>query len=178
MKVVVGGVFRSQFVCPSVGSITRFVTPGVSEALQVQLVVIPDCGCLRWHSLALSRECQLWRGLLLRTAWASNSYDKCSSHGDGGRFSQTNNGRMFICGRPHLGRSACLPLSLDRGIAVFVLAFPQWFICLSLSSLILYFFVLFSGLQCCVLRPTAQHICLNEPCVLHLAPAKSVSPAA
>lgn len=99
----------------------------------------------------------LWRGLLLRTAWATNSCDKCSSHGDGGRFSQTNNSRMFICGRPHLGRSACLPLSLDRGIGVFVLAFPQWFICLSLSSLLLWVFVLFSALQCCVLSRTAQH---------------------
>lgn len=67
----------------------------------------------------------------------------------GGRFSQTNNGRMFICGRPHLGRSACLPLSPDRGIGVFVLAFPGRRVCLSLSSALLYFFVLFSGLQCC-----------------------------
>ena len=58
----------------------------------------------------------LGRGLLLRTAWASNSCDKCSSHGDGSHFSQTNNRRMFICGSPHLGLSACLPLSLYRRI--------------------------------------------------------------
>lgn len=74
-----------------------------------------------WVGILLTRV--LWRGLLLRTAWASNSCDKCSSHGDGGHFSQTNNGRMFICGSPHLGRSACLPLSLDRRIGVCVLPF-------------------------------------------------------
>ena len=114
-------MFLSQFVCPRVGSITCLVTPGDSEALQVQLVVIPECGCLPGVGTLLTRV--LRRGLLLRTAWASNSCDKCSSHGDGGRFSQTNNGRMFICGSPHLGRSACLPLSLDRGIGVCVLPF-------------------------------------------------------
>lgn len=100
-----------------------------------------------WVCTALTRV--LWRGLLLRTAWASNSCDKCSSHGDGGRFSQTNNGRMFICGSLHLGRSACLPLSLDRRIGVCVLPFSQWFICLFLSSLmpllwlVFWFLVLF-----------------------------------
>lgn len=41
----------SQFVCPLFGSITRLVTPSDSEALQVQLVVIPECGCLGWHLL-------------------------------------------------------------------------------------------------------------------------------
>lgn len=120
-----------------------------------------------------------WRGLLLRTAWASNSCDKCSSHGDGGRFSQTNNGRMFICGSPHLGRSACLPLSLDRGIGV-CLSFSLWFICLCLSSLVLYFFDSFSGLQRCSFycRPTPQRcVKMSHVHCTYRAPAKSVSPA-
>lgn len=39
-----------MFVCPFVGSIARFVIPGDSEALQVQLVVIPERGGLGWHS--------------------------------------------------------------------------------------------------------------------------------
>lgn len=69
----------------------------------------------------------LWRGLLLRTAWASNSCDKCSSHGDRGRFSQTNNGRMFICGSPHLGR-CMFALVAGQG---------DWCVCLG-SSLMVY----------------------------------------
>ncbi len=89
-----------------------------------------------WVGTLLTRV--LWRGLLLRTAWASNSCDKCSSHGDGGRFSQTNNSRMFICGSPHLGRSACLPLSLDTGIGVCV--------CVSLTALLRSFWLFLSGL--------------------------------
>lgn len=45
-------MFLSQFVSPRVGSITHFCDPhGDSEALQVQLVVISECGCLGWHSL-------------------------------------------------------------------------------------------------------------------------------
>lgn len=114
-------------------------TPSILGALQVQLVVIPECGC---RVGPLSTRVLRW-GLLLRTAGASNSCDKCCSHGDGGRFSQTNNGRMFICGSPHLGRSACLPLSLDMGIGVcafacltqLFLSFSQWSVCLSPSFL-------------------------------------------
>ena len=104
-----------------------------------------------WVGPLLTRV--LWRGLLLRTAWASNSCDKCSSHGDGGRFSQTNNGGMFICGSPHLGRSACLPLSLDRRIGLFVFdwlaqlflpfCYLLYTICFSFSSPMLYSFVFF-----------------------------------
>lgn len=57
---------------------------------------------------------------------------------------------MFICGSPHLGRSACLPLSLDRRIGVYVCvcvamtALLSFFCSLSLtfscSSPLLYFF--------------------------------------
>lgn len=118
-----------------------------------------------WVGTLLTRV--LWRGLLLRTAWASNSCDKCSSHGDRSRFSQTNNGRMFICGSPHLGRSACLPLSLDKGIGLCVFdclsllflsflsglfVFPSAFSCFTS-------FPRFFGLVCCVfyLRRTPQH---------------------
>lgn len=78
-----------------------------------------------WAGTRLTRV--LWRGLLLRMAWASNSCDKCSSHGDRGRFSQTNNGRMFICGSPHLG-ALCM-FALVTGLCV--LSFSQWFVCLS-----------------------------------------------
>lgn len=85
-------------------------------------------------------------GLLLGTAWASNSCDKRSSHGDRGHFSQTNNGRMFICGSSHFGRSACLPLSPDRRIGVYVLdCLAQLFLSFSyesvcfLSCLLFYF---------------------------------------
>lgn len=101
----------------------------------------------------------------------------------GGRFSQTNNGRMFICGRPHLGRSACLPLSPDRGIGVFVLAFPGRRVCLSLSSPLLYFFVLFSGLQCCAnsfvrarqsVSPAAQHLFFQPELCSRFDPVRRV----
>lgn len=51
MKVIVRGAALSQCACPGVWSITRFGTPGDAEALQVQLVVIPDCGCRHWHTL-------------------------------------------------------------------------------------------------------------------------------
>lgn len=72
-------------------------------------------GCYSWVWVGPLLKRALWWGLLLGTAWASNSCDKCSSHGDGGRFSQTNNGRMFICGSSLSGSPACLPLSLDGG---------------------------------------------------------------
>lgn len=75
--------------------------------------------CYSWVWVRPLLKRALWWGLLLGTAWASNSCDKCSSHGDGGHFSQTNNGRMFICGSSHSGSPACLPLSLDGGKAFF-----------------------------------------------------------
>lgn len=139
----------------------------------------------------------LWRGLLLRTAWASNSCDKCSTHGDGGHFSQTNNGRMFICGSPHLGSTACLPLSLDRGIGVCVfdclaqlfLSLSQWFVCPpppppTPSFLMLYFFVLFlvysvSSFYC---TTPQYYVCMQKQKMYHVyctyrASPNSASPA-
>ncbi len=120
-----------------VGSIARFVT---RRHYRCSWLLFLNVGA--WVGTPLTRI--LWWGLLLGTAWASNSCDKCSSHGDGGRFSQTNNGRMFICGSPHLGRSACLPLSLDRRIGVCVLSF--------LSGLFVLYSPLlgFTSLTCCL----------------------------
>lgn len=116
-----------------------------SEALQVSLIVIPDSAAFVG---APSTRVRLL-GLLLRTAWASNSCDKYSSHGDLGHFSQTNNSRMFICGSLHLGHSACLPLSQDRGIGLFALDYSQSLF-LSFPPLFLCSFVLFSRLLCVV----------------------------
>lgn len=88
--------------CPCVWSITRFVNPGSSGALQVLLVVI-SVGA--WFGSFLTRV--LWWGLILRTAWASNSCGKCSPRRDRGHFSQTNNGRMFVCGSPRGALHVC-----------------------------------------------------------------------
>lgn len=87
----------------------------------MSLIVIPDSGAFVG---APSTRVQLL-GLLLRTAWASNSCDKYDSHGDRGHFSQTNNSRMFICGNLHLVHSACLPLLRTGGSAC--LSFPPAF---------------------------------------------------
>lgn len=86
-------------------------------------------GRLQWlRSSAGVWVASLWQGLLLRTAGASHSCDKCSSHGDRGHFSQTNYGGMFICVCPPLESSACLPLSLDRKIRLCVCVFVwSWY---------------------------------------------------
>lgn len=74
-----------------------------------------------------------------------------------GRFSQTNNGRMFICGRTeHSGRSACLPLSPDSQKEVGWRKAGRW--CIGVLLFTMFVRAACGCGCCCCCRPAAPSV--------------------